>query len=352
MPRRSTTKRVKRSASLPERVEVMATVCDYFCHKGLTAPQIQQRMREDHSVEITREEAYRFVRKAAASGWIRFTPPQEYSLHRRIKEETHPWLQDVSVVQTLRSEDVAYRGAKMLLELLQQHYSDREVHLGFSGGYALRLLAGRFAQLLREPTEHLPQKIVFHAMVAGFDVYEPTTDPNAFFTHFVNDASLHVATSFVGLHAPAIVEEELLPRLRQLAGIEEAYAHAHEIDVIVTSASCWRDEHCTLRRYMKLAGEPVEDLEKAGCVGDMLWQPIGVSGPIEMKTAVRAMTIMDLSDVKKFFKSGRQVLLVAGPCGACHTPKTEVVKAILGQKDHLITHLVVDSRCGRELLSA
>jgi DNA-binding transcriptional regulator LsrR (DeoR family) len=96
----------------------------------------------------------------------------------------------------------------------------------------------------------------------------------------------------------------------------------------------------------------VEDLEEAGCVGDMLWQPIGVSGPIEMRTGVRAMTIMDLSDVKEFFKSGKQVLVVAGPCSVCHTPKTEVVKAILEQKDHLITHLVVDSRCGRELLSA
>ncbi len=46
----------------------------------------------------------------------------------------------------------------------------------------------------------------------------------------------------------------------------------------------------------------------------------------------------------------KRVLLVAGPCHRCHAPKTEVVRVILGQQDRLITHLVTDSRCAREVL--
>jgi DNA-binding transcriptional regulator LsrR (DeoR family) len=331
-----------------ESAERLATVCDYICYEGLSATEITKRMKAEHSEKMTREEPYRLFRKAAGNGWIRFNPPPAYAQQRQLKDE-HRWLQDVSVVQTARYENVAYRGAEMLLELLQQHYAGKEVHIGFSGGYALRTLARRFAELLREPAKHLPDKIVFHALVAGFDVNDPTTDPNAFFTYFVGDPAMQVKTSFVALHAPAVVEPELLPRLRAQRGIDKAYRKASEINIIVTSTSCWQDEDSMLRNYMKVAGESAGELEKAGCLGDMLWQPIGPDGPIELETAIRAMTITELGDVSRFVREKNQVLLVAGPCATCHRPKTEVVKAILDQDDPLITHLVVDSRCARDL---
>jgi DNA-binding transcriptional regulator LsrR (DeoR family) len=331
--------------------EKLATVCSLFCEKGLTATQIQERMNEEHSAEMTREEPYRHLRKAASRGWIRFDPPQEHSLQRRIREDAYPWLHDVSVVQTGRSEDVAYRGAKMLLELLQQHYSDGEVHIGFSGGSSLRMLARRFAELLHKPAQHLPCKIVFHALVAGFDVNDPTTDPNAFFTYFVGDPAMPFETSFVALHSPAMVEEEFEKKLLDLPAIKEAYDRARQIDIIVTSTSCWRDEHSMLRHYMDVAGESVEELEQEGCLGDILWQPFGSAGPCELNSHIRAMTLMRLSELSKLVAAGKHVLLVAGPCASCHRPKAEVVKAILDQQHRLVTHLVTDSRCARALLS-
>jgi DNA-binding transcriptional regulator LsrR (DeoR family) len=328
--------------------EKLVTVCSYFCDKGLTATQIQKRMQDEHSARtMTREEPYAYVRKAAMRGWIRFVPPQEHSLQRHLREVAYPWLHDVSVVQTGRSEDVAYRGAKMLLELLQQHYSGGEVHIGFSGGASLRMLAQRFGELLREPAQFLPAKIVFHALVAGFDVNDPTTDPNAFFTYFVSDPRMPFETSFVALHSPAMVEARFEPKLRELPGIKEAYDSASEIDIIVTSTSCWRDAHSMLRHYMDVAGESVEKLEKEGCLGDILWQPLGSAGPFELNTRIRAMTIMKLSELSELVAAGKHVLLVAGPCARCHRPKAEVVKAILDQEHRLITHLVTDSRCAR-----
>jgi len=333
----------------PEDSETRATIASYFCSQGMGATEIQKVLKEEHSISMTREKVYWHVRRAAATGWIRFQPPQDVSSLKWLREDAYPWLQDVSVVTTNRYEDVAHRGAKMLLELLQQHYVGKEVHIGFSGGAALRTLARRFGELLREPAQRLPDKIVFHALVAGFDVYDPTTDPNAFFTHFVDDPAIEVETSFVAFHSPSMATPEIEEMLRGLPGIAEAYAKAKEIDVIVTSASGWTDDHSTLREHMKLAREPVEQLANEGCIGDMLWQPIGPDGPFEPKMDMRAMTVVTLNDVSRLVASKKHVLLVAGPCARCHTPKIDVVKAILDQEQQLVTHLAIDSRCVRGL---
>ena len=78
--RRRRRKRVKRERSEFERREIVSIVCSYVCREGLT-------------------------------------PPQEYSLRRLIKEERYPWLHEISVVQTGVSEDVAYRGARLITHL-------------------------------------------------------------------------------------------------------------------------------------------------------------------------------------------------------------------------------------------
>jgi len=329
--------------------EVLAIVCGYFCEQGLTAVEIQKKLRENHAVVITREKPYEYLRRAASKGWIHFVPPPEHSLLRHVKR-AYPWLHDATVVPTARTEDVAYCGATMLLQLLQQHPLDGEVHIGFSGGTSLRMLARRFAELLREPARHLPSRIVFHALVAGFDVHDPATDPNAFFTYFVGDPAIPVETSFVALHSPAMVEAADEQKLRGLPAIKEAYDRAPEIDIVVTSTSCWTDPHSMLRHCMHLAGESVDELEQAGCLGDILWQPIGADGPFELNSRIRAMTIMKLNGLSELIAANKHVLLVAGPCHQCHRPKTNVVKAILDQQNHLITHLVTDSRCAREMV--
>ena len=79
-----------------------------------------------------------------------------------------------------------------------------------------------------------------------------------------------------------------------MPGIKEAYASASEIDIVVTSTSLWSDKHSMLRQYMNLADESVDELEQAGCVGDILWQPIGTDGPFPLNSEIRAMTIMEL----------------------------------------------------------
>jgi DNA-binding transcriptional regulator LsrR (DeoR family) len=344
----------KRKKAWPlEEVEVRSIACHYFCTRGMSATEIKKRLLEKHSVDVTREEVYRFVRDAALNGWIHYDPPQQHALEHQIKNKAYPWLHEVSVVPTAMSDDVACRGAEMLLALLQQQYAGREVHIGFSGGSALHTFARRFAELLRGPALYLPKGIVFHALVAGFDVSDPTTDPNAFFTYLAKDPAMEVDTSFVALHSPAMGGADLDRELRTLPEIQEAHDRGEEIDIIVTATSCWKDAHCVLRRYMGKSPESVKELEKKGCLGDMLWQPIGPRGPFELDTHIRAMTIMNLSKVASLVEHKRvKVLLVAAPCATCHRPKTEVLRAILEHERRLVTHLAVDGRCARSLIAA
>ena len=82
----------------------------------------------------------------------------------------------------------------------------------------------------------------------------------------------------------------------------------------------------------------------------MLWRPIGVNGPIEVQTEIRAMTLMELSEFPAFIQRNKQVLLVLGPCTHCMEPKPGVLKAILSLKPQLVTQVVVDSRSARQVI--
>lgn len=348
-PRRRRRSRERRNGL--DQTEVLTAVCKFFC-KGHTASEIKHLMKERHGIDMPREEPYQLISFAASQGWVRFVAPCEYALRAQIKKRCRRL--EVEVIHTSVFDDVGYHAAEMLVDLLQKHgeppYSKDEVHIGFAGGHAMRKVAQTFAGLLRQPTEGLPKTVVFHAMVAGFDVNEPSTDPNAFFTYFVNDPAMQVEAQFVGLHAPAVVKTKQFAGLRELDGIKQTYDRAKQLDIIVTSASLWADPHSMLRRYMTKSPASLSALEKAGCVGDMLWRPLGPDGPIEINTEIRAMTLVELSDLTRFIQRGKHVLLVLGPCGGCNKPKGGVLDLVLNSPQRLITHLVVDSRAARQFL--
>ncbi len=345
-------RRLKEMRGGMDFMEILALVCKYFC-QGHTAPEIKEIMHDRHKIDMPREEPYQLVAHAAARGWLRFVAPHEYALRERIKRQCSAWLQDVDVVHTSVFEDVAMHGAEMLMELVQRHhlppYSKDVVHIGFAGGHAMRMTAQAFARILGQTTDNLPKAVVFHALVAGFDVQDPTTDPNAFFTYFVSDPAIQIRTGFVGLHAPAVVHTRQFAELQDLDGIRETYASSMDLDIIVTSGSCWSDPHSMLRKYMSRSEKSFVTLQRAGCIGDMLWRPISADGPISDETEIRAMTLLELTDLPAFIQQGKHVLLVLGPCMGCNQPKTRTLEAVTTMQPHLITHLVLDSRTARGL---
>ena len=337
-----------------DRTQKAALVCKYFC-EGHPPTEIRELLETNHGITILREDPYRYLAYAASQHWIRFVAPHEHTLREALISR-YGWLQGMDVVHTAVVDDVAFHAAEMLIGLVQLHrrppYNQTAVHVGFAGGHAIRRLAQIFADLMRQPRDDLPATVVFHAMVAGFDVEDPTTDPNAFFTYFVKDPAIQVETRFVALHAPPMVETRQLETLRRMAGLMEAFEKARELDVIVTSASSWSDScsHSMLRKYMGQKPVSLRKLEQAGCRADMLWRPLGETGPIDTTTAIRAMTLMELSELRGFIEAGKHVLLVLGPCGTCNALKTQALETVLNLKEPLITHLAVDSRTAAALL--
>ena len=133
-------------------------------------------------------------------------------------------------------------------------------------------------------------------------------------------------------------------------GFSESKNLGQKIDIIITSATCWNDGHSTFRKYMDNIEGCTETLEKEGCVGDLLWQPLSRKKIIQPdKTSHRSMALFNLHELSNFVKEGKNVLLVLGPCAQCYQAKTDIMKAILDLDDQLITHLVADSRSVREL---
>jgi DNA-binding transcriptional regulator LsrR (DeoR family) len=101
---------------------------------------------------------------------------------------------------------------------------------------------------------------------------------------------------------------------------------------------------------MKRYPNDLERVLEAGAVGDILWQPVGAQGPIELEDTIRALTLVQLRDLPDFVARGNRVLLMIGPCGKCNQPKGRILHAILNQRRRLISDLVVDSRSAGQLL--
>jgi len=71
--------------------------------------------------------------------------------------------------------------------------------------------------------------------------------------------------------------------------------------------------------------------------------PIGKSGPLEIRTAIRALTPFELPTIQRRIEEGMKVSS-SWPLRALHEPKSAILRAILQMEKPAITHLVVDSR--------
>ena len=336
-------------------LERLALVCQLFCN-GSKPTDIKAKLAGTYKIRLSREAPYRYLAEAASKGLLQYVAPPASVLADKLRGR-YDWLEGVAVVHTGVYDDVAYAAAEMLVALLKSRcrepYNKQELHIGWAGGHVMRTVAQRFAGLLRQPTESpLPEMVVSHALVAGFDTDEPTTAPNAFFTYFDNDPSIPVTTKSVGLHAPPIVESEYYPRLMELDPIQEAFSHVSKLDIIVTSVGSWNKDcpHSMLLEYMQRSPDSLATLEDEGYLGDMLWRPLGPKGPIVTETEIRAMTLIELSDLPVFIDQGKAVLLVVGPCRECRRSRTKILQTILRQEKRLVTHLVADSRTVGESL--
>lgn len=336
--------------------EVVAAVCKYL-GRGHSVSEIVEEVRKSLGIRLKREDPYRLISYAAKHNWLQFAAPVDMRMAEDLRLR-YPWLERVVVVRTSVADDLSFYAALVLKEIMLKTASrpnaPRDFHLGLGGGSALRKTCRHFAAMLHEADPKLPERIVFHAMVGGFTFHEDymPIDANSFFIYFAGDPRLKVKTSFLGLHAPGMVRSAMIPELKSLFYIAKAYEKAKEIQVVLTSAGGhWRSKHSILYdMYSKCSPESREALSRQGTVGDMMWLPINEQGPVEAPTEMRAMTLVELTDLPRMIREGKKVLLHLGPCGNCGGDKREVLRAILGYRQPLVTHLVTDARSAQGVL--
>jgi DNA-binding transcriptional regulator LsrR (DeoR family) len=327
-------------------------------------------VREEHGIDLTREAPYKLIQAAAKQKLLRFVPARAGQLSERL-EKRYPHLRRVEVVPTVGTDDVAARAADVLVKLLRDLAREparkQEAHVGWCGGQSMRKVAEQLSEALARAPGRFPRKVVFHALVAGFDVHVPVTDPNAFFAYFAR-TELPFEVGYVALHAPAIIKPGQMEGLLELPGIQEARPEVDKLDVVVTSAAVLTDPHSMLRRYYVNASAALPSLARHGqeearraremleadhCVGDMLWLPLSEAGPIDVdKYPYRSMTILELGRLASFVRRGVRVVLALGPCTQCGELKTGILRTILNLPEPLVSDLVTDSRTARQLLQA
>jgi DNA-binding transcriptional regulator LsrR (DeoR family) len=315
---------------------------------------IKQRLKEKHDIEISRERVYVLVSKAAANGHLRYVAPEAIDLAQRMKR-AYEFLTDVTIVRTGNAADISVHVAQTILKIMKEHRGEK-FSIAFAGGSLLRQTAKWLSTLLREmDPDALPRELVVLALSSILDYREMTSQPNAIFTYFSEDYALPLKVSFVGLPAPGLVTGKQMGVLkRDYPDIRKAFERREEIDVLVTSAGgCWQLGHSALYKiYKTSAPKSLAELNKAGCIGDVMWRPFGSTGPLKVETERRALTLVELWDLPGFIKRRKRVILSMAPCGSCGRNKAEILGAILANTPPLITHLIADSGSVRPILPA
>ena len=384
MAKTKSSERRKKAAQSEELVpeEILAAVGRYFC-RGFSPAEIAEKIEKEYrGIEMKRETPYKLIQQAAKNDMLRFIAKGDDDLSGKITNEFN--LQKAEVVFTNHVDDVARRAASMALEMIgaftRPPKSQKTVRIGFAGGNSIRLVAQYLAQLLRQHTQFLPDHIVLQALVPGVDIRTPITDPNLFFSYFLepafHDPSKQAESEkkrkgsakqngqmgeeleskqqfqFVMLQAPAFVTQKQYESIASLEAITLAIENAKKLDIIVGSAADIDDDHSMVQEYYLAKYPSLTDvLKPAQCTGDMFWLPIGPRGPIDLgEFPIRSMTLIGLEDLPARIGAGQKVILVLGPCARCNRPKAGVLKSILENKTGpLITHLVCDSRSARGL---
>lgn len=370
-----------------ESDELIFAICDRFFSQLSRSAQVadgEERQRgaaaavaewvqtEKGRTDITREKVYPLFWEACRRGFLLLRPPLEKALTEKLT--SHFRLQDhpgemtvVNVRGPSAAQHVTSTAADLIVSLIDRVFEEKKarfpgdparqaVHLGMGAGYAAMLVAKRMAQKVNSGEECPP--LVLHAISAGgFLPHEPHKAPTNYFTYF--DPSI-TSVKYVALFSETVVDNNDYEKLKKNPGIRLPFEQRDEIDIVVTSLAAADHEHGLLVQYLThlveqefLSQQSLDNMYKAGWIGDVQFRPYSKEGPLKEVCPVRAVTLFELEDLVQLAKNdnGKYVVLVAGPCGECGATKRQALRPLLANdKLRLWTHLVTDARTARELL--
>jgi hypothetical protein len=365
----------KKSASLkadddwkrsPELVaHVHEVVCQLFC-AGKHPKEIVDAVRAHCGVLIGQKDPHSILHQEHAKFLFRSTS-YNYLSNDVASEFSVPG-RKLGVIVTLTNlqQELVSRGALAAWQIIQDRIAadpnKRDFVVGCSGGHTMRAWARSLGSVLRHSwnKDLTPDKITFKALVSGIDTEAAGTDPSSFFNYFSasqDDGALACDTAFELLSAAPILPPSDHRRLRSerksrdRPSISAAFQRDRYCDLIVTSAGELEDRHSQLRKcYEQYSPETLTSLKEANCVGDVLWQPISDSGPLDTSShPYRTMSLIDLGDLPGDIRKGTHVLLILGHCaGGCDRLRTRVL--YLALRYHLVTDVVLSRETADALL--
>jgi DNA-binding transcriptional regulator LsrR (DeoR family) len=339
------------------RKEIESLIWDRCLNSDLSIPQIAKEVSDRLQLKpkLARTDPYPYLREAAREGRLRYEPYLNKECAKQVERRFKAV--SVKVVDTALLDDLAHHAAEQLTTMIEES-ARKELTIGFSGGYTTKKTVQALAQMLKKPAVKLPEKLVFVALVAGFDPSTPGSDPTSVFT-YLDLPELQGRVFFHLLHTAPIGKPEERGKALQLPGIKDTAKAAKSVDIIVTSVAQYDQEHRhgMLEKYYTTLAESHADakhviprLRESGWIGDMVWQPIGEAGPIDMSGYPFApLSLVRLKDFPELIEQKKMILLVAGPCGypGCQHRKDRITEAVL--RNGLVTHAILDTRTAKRV---
>jgi DNA-binding transcriptional regulator LsrR (DeoR family) len=321
--------------------------------------------------DLNREKIYPIFWEAARRGFLLLQPPMEKALADRIGKQyaidtSRQYIKVVNSQGDVASKHVAAAAADTVVDLIEQVAQEKlskckpgdptpAVHLGMGAGYATMLVAQRIARRVGSGVKFPP--LVLHAISAGgFLANEPQKAPATYFSYFDRD---FLDVECVTLFTETVVWKEDFNRVKKNPGTRRAFERKNEIDIFITSLAAARHEHGLLEQFLArlmeeqlLERETLDNMYKAGWIGDVQFCPYSQDGPLHDICPVRAVTLFEIEELVKFSQQpGKHVVLTAGPCGECGASKSEALIPLLkNDKLKLWTHLVTDTRTAKEVM--
>lgn len=343
--------------------ELLAEACLKFLG-GMGAVDIVTWLR-GRGFEINRQQSLPLLREAAHRGLLRVHPPADRDVAvnvadcfgrspetiRVVPVDARSTLDLIAAAADL--DKVAAAAADLIVLLIKELGSRRGkkwVHLGLGAGMTTMMIARILAERLR--TEQSLPGLVLHALSQGFSVDQPNTAPVAMFGLFTG---LPTEVRYVNYLGPlAAGAETRLENVTELPRVNESFAAAKDIDIVITSLASSKDEHGDLNQLMRHAKpDDVAALEEARHCGDVQFSPYSVDGPIDMDGRLRPMVILQLSDLVEMAKTrDKHVILVAGPCKQCDRTRADALRPLMRTAALAVwTHVVLCSRTAAEAIA-
>lgn len=348
-------------------------------NKGITSTIANWAKDRFKREDITREKVYPIVWEGFKRGFISLNPPISEDLRSKViskfglqdhldKCGGDVYIADVSDIKSAKS--VSYRAAETVIALLKSLKSehirttsnsvanseDFRVHIGFGSGYIAMEVAKRLSSRV---DDNIP-KLTLHAITSNYYLEEQEKSATTYISYFTENhldvrCEGYDTTPLICGDSSAIAEHWKNPSLKS------CYTKRDDIDIIVTSLADAHDDHGLMRNYfskLETKENVINTLEKQNWIGDLLFNPYSVAGPIFPDTVqtVPLFSFNELVDIAQNSSANslsskqRYIVLIAGPCAKCNRTKTDALYPLLVNPEmRAWTHLVLDRITAQEL---